>query len=76
MERARGVLARLEAGKGGRASGLVEELPLFAAGPAEPAQPSALQTALEEMDPDALTPRAALELVYKLKALLAAEEEG
>jgi len=28
-----------------------------------------LQDALEEIDPDELTPRAALDLVYKLKAL-------
>ena len=34
VDRAKAVLARLEAGKGGRNSGIVEELPLFAGAPA------------------------------------------
>jgi len=68
VERARAVLARLEAGKGGKGGELVEALPLFANLP-EPAAASALETALGEIAPDALTPREALELIYRLKAL-------
>jgi DNA mismatch repair protein MutS len=40
------------------------QLGLFA-----PAQPSAAQRALEQIDPDALTPREALEALYRLKQL-------
>ncbi|MBB4286915.1 DNA mismatch repair protein MutS [Roseospira goensis] len=66
------------------AARLVEDLPLFAAArpaappPAEapvpaddtpPAGPSALEQALANVDPDDLTPRQALEALYRLKAL-------
>ena len=34
-----------------------------------PARPSALQDAMESVDPDALTPREALDVLYRLKAL-------
>ncbi len=34
-----------------------------------PADPSPLERAMAEIDPDALTPRGALELLYRLKAL-------
>ena len=53
-------------------------LPLFASARApEPAQraaaaspePSALEVCLAEVDPDAITPLEALELVYRLKSL-------
>jgi DNA mismatch repair protein MutS len=70
VDRARAVLARLEAGRGGKASGLLEELPLFADAPLEaPQEPSPVLLALEEADPDTMSPRAALDLIYKLKAL-------
>jgi DNA mismatch repair protein MutS len=36
---------------------------------AAPAEPGPLERAMAEIDPDALTPRAALELLYRLKAL-------
>jgi DNA mismatch repair protein MutS len=47
------------------------DLPLFAPAPAapEPARKSALQIALEDVDADGLSPREALELVYRLKCL-------
>jgi DNA mismatch repair protein MutS len=71
VDRARVVLARLEAGKAGRASGALDELPLFAQ--AEPPEPpdgtAALRAALDEADPDTMSPRAALELLYRLKGL-------
>ena len=73
LARAKDVLARLEAGKaktGGIAAGL-DDLPLFAAAlsTAEEAAPDPLREALRAADADSLTPREALELVYRLKAL-------
>jgi DNA mismatch repair protein MutS len=75
VARARSVLARLEAGRaatGGIAAGL-DDLPLFAAAAeAEAAAaPDPLAEALAGIDADALAPREALELVYRLKRLAA-----
>jgi DNA mismatch repair protein MutS len=71
VARARSVLAKLEAGRdatGGIAAGL-DDLPLFAA--AEPeAGPDPLLEALAETNPDALTPREALDKLYELKRLV------
>jgi DNA mismatch repair protein MutS len=68
--RARSVLAKLEAGRdatGGIAAGL-DDLPLFAA--AEPeAGPDPLVAALADINPDALSPREALDWLYALKRL-------
>jgi DNA mismatch repair protein MutS len=73
VARAKAVLAKLEAGRdatGGIAAGL-DDLPLFAASAdAEPA-PDPLQSALAEVEPDSLTPREALETLYRLKRLAA-----
>jgi DNA mismatch repair protein MutS len=68
------------------------ELPLFAAAAPKdeapepeakgekrgglPPAPDALHAAVEEIDPDALTPRAALEILYRLKALLPVPRGG
>jgi DNA mismatch repair protein MutS len=60
---------------------LADDLPLFsaalrqtaaaaAAKPAGLAEPSPVEAALAEVHPDELTPRAALDLVYRLTALL------
>ncbi|MDX2211161.1 MAG: DNA mismatch repair protein MutS [Sphingopyxis sp.] len=73
VQRAEAVLAKLEAGRaatGGLAAGL-DDLPLFAATVAEaPAPPTdALRDALADIQPDSLTPRDALELLYRLKGL-------
>jgi DNA mismatch repair protein MutS len=73
LARAKSVLAKLEQGRaatGGIAAGL-DDLPLFAA--AEPAEAAAdpLREALGAVEPDSLAPREALELVYRLKRLLA-----
>lgn len=68
VDRARAVLGRLEAGKG-KAVDLSEALPLFA-GVAEEPEASAVEAALADVSPDALTPREALDLVYRLKDLL------
>ena len=74
LARARSVLAKLEEGRaatGGIAAGL-DDLPLFAAA-AEAAEsgPDPLHAALAEVEPDTLSPREALELVYRLKRLQA-----
>lgn len=73
VERARAVLARLEANGGATRVEIVEDLPLFAQVMEENA-PSLLEAALIALDPDALSPKAALEALYRLKALLAEQE--
>ncbi len=74
VARAEEVLALLEKGEqSGALARLADDLPLFTAarpaGRAE-AKRSAVEAALGEVQPDALTPRDALELIYRLKALL------
>jgi DNA mismatch repair protein MutS len=77
VARAKSVLAKLEAGRdatGGLAAGL-DDLPLFAAA-AEPEHgPDPLAAALDNLQPDGLTPREALETLYRLKKL-ASEQQG
>ena len=71
VARAKSVLAKLEAGRdatGGIAAGL-DDLPLFACSAEPEHAPDPLATALDAIDPDSLTPREALEELYKLKRL-------
>ncbi len=72
IARAKEVLKKLEAGRaatGGLAAGL-DDLPLFAAMAAvEEAPADALRDALAGIDADALTPREAMEAIYRLKGL-------
>ena len=74
VKRAEQILATLE--KGDQASALTrlaDDLPLFAAAPKAgpaPARPSAVEAALAGLNPDGLSPREALELVYQLRSLL------
>jgi DNA mismatch repair protein MutS len=73
LARAKSVLAKLEEGRaatGGIAAGL-DDLPLFAAAAQEEARTDPLASALAEIEPDSLSPREALELVYRLKRLQA-----
>ena len=73
VARARSVLAKLEAGRdatGGIAAGL-DDLPLFAATIEPEHKPDPLASALEGIDPDRLSPREALEHLYRLKQLAA-----
>ncbi|WP_406650603.1 DNA mismatch repair protein MutS [Aliisedimentitalea scapharcae] len=73
VARARDVLDMLEQssreGTGGQVR--IDDLPLFAAAPptqpAAPKGPSPVETLLEEIHPDHLSPREALEILYKLK---------
>jgi len=71
--RAKAVLAKLEAGRdatGGIAAGL-DDLPLFAAATEPDHEPDPVASALESIDPDNLTPRDALEALYRLKRIAA-----
>ncbi|WCT75499.1 DNA mismatch repair protein MutS [Sphingomonas naphthae] len=71
LARAKDVLKRLEAGRqatGGIAAGL-DDLPLFAAAIAAEPAPDPLRTALDSIDADALSPREALEALYRLKGI-------
>ncbi len=72
VRRAREVLARLE--KGERSSGtadLADDLPLFSVAPATvPETPSAVEETLAGVSPDELSPREALDLIYRLKRML------
>lgn len=73
VQRARVVLDTLEKGErdGAPQKALIDDLPLFAATPAAvPAQkqgPSELETMLDDIHPDDLSPREALQLIYELK---------
>ena len=75
VERAREILDALEAGArdgAARPAALIDDLPLFRAAPPPPAAPareSAVEARLRDIDPDRLTPREALDLVYELAAL-------
>ena len=69
------VLDALEKGEreGSSHKALIDDLPLFAVAPppvaAAPSGPSPLQERLEEVHPDSLSPREALNLIYELKDL-------
>jgi DNA mismatch repair protein MutS len=74
LARAEQVLETLETGEqSGALARLADDLPLFAAVRAPPpdtAAPSPLEAALRALEPDALTPREALETLYRLRRLL------
>jgi DNA mismatch repair protein MutS len=72
VERARVVLDALEKGdrEGGKPKAVINDLPLFSAAPPPP--PVQVKTSpaldlLEDVHPDSLSPREALDLLYKLK---------
>ncbi len=75
VSRAEQVLSLLEQGdQAGALTRLAEDLPLFSAArphaaPAAESEPSALEARMAEINPDELTPRAALELIYELRRL-------
>lgn len=76
VKRAKAVLDKLEAGRaktGGLAAGL-DDLPLFAAAAqAEEEKVDALRHELDAIDIDALSPREALDVLYRLKGLASEE---
>ncbi len=73
VARARAVLAKLEAGRdatGGIAAGL-DDLPLFASAAEPEVAADPVVEALAGIDPDSLSPREALDALYRLKRLWA-----
>ncbi len=76
VARAEQVLETLEKGEQSSAvTRLADDLPLFAAAerranPPPPPPPSPVEERLRDIDPDTLTPRQALDLLYELKAKL------
>ncbi len=69
VKRAQSILKRLESDNPSRER--LGDLPLFAdlnAEPPEPAAPSPAEELLRSVDPDALAPREALDLIYRLRA--------
>lgn len=72
IQRAEQVLKALETGESGSAvARLAEDLPLFQVrSPPPPPAPSPVEAALRQIHPDDLTPREALELVYRLTAMV------
>jgi DNA mismatch repair protein MutS len=67
VKRARQALASLEAS---RSSATLDSLPLFSYEPHEPPPPDEIRAALAALDPDAMTPRDALEAIYAMKRLM------
>jgi DNA mismatch repair protein MutS len=78
INRAEQVLHKLEQGEDSTSAGrLAEDLPLFALAPqtaptAELVKESEVEKALADLSPDDLTPKQALDALYRLRALLAA----
>ncbi len=70
VARAQTILAELEAGDRKRPVAVVDDLPLFAAAPVkQPQEKDSLREALAAINPDELSPRAALEALYEIKRL-------
>ncbi len=75
IQRAKSILEKLEAtdrATGAKSNSFYDELPLFSATPVIPAttiKPSAVDVFLNDITPDELTPREALDILYKLKKL-------
>ena len=75
VARAKQVLHQLEEGEtSGKADRLVDDLPLFSVAvkreAPKPAKTDALGEALAAISPDEMTPREALEAIYRLKGLM------
>jgi DNA mismatch repair protein MutS len=72
IARAQSVLAALEEGREGHAPlARIDDLPLFAAsGDTAPPKASGVEAALAAIEPDTLTPREALEILYDLRRRL------
>jgi len=70
VERARVVLAELEASdRAAPTRKLIDDLPLFSAARSAPPATDPLHEAMKALDPDVLTPKEALEALYRLKGL-------
>jgi DNA mismatch repair protein MutS len=76
LARAGEVLNELEKADGRpKPADLADDLPLFQATKSAPGfdEPSQLEQALEGLNPDTMTPKEALEALYRLRALLGDE---
>ena len=70
IARAEAVLKTLEKGEHtATVTKLADDLPLFTAKAPEPPKASALETRLRDIQPDSLSPREALDILYELKKL-------
>ena len=70
LSRAQDILTLLQSGEQSNAlKQLADDLPLFNAAPPEEEEPSELEQTLANLDPDSLTPREALNMLYRIKAL-------
>ncbi len=76
IERARTVLAQLEASDRKAALRGFDDLPLFSATRGATPEKDPLGSALDAVDPDTLAPRESLETLYKLKALRADKKKS
>jgi DNA mismatch repair protein MutS len=71
VHRAEAVLQALEEGREGhKPLARIDELPLFSASAAPPPKGSAVEEALRKIEPDALSPKEALDALYELKKRL------
>jgi DNA mismatch repair protein MutS len=75
VARARQVLDRLEGDAAAASTGRLDELPLFAASAPAPtiasvAAPSAVEAQLGDLDIDGMSPREAMDALYRLKSML------
>ena len=71
VARAEDVLKALEEGREGhRPLARIDDLPLFAVTPEPPAKKNELADAVKAIEPDTLTPKQALELIYRLKSFV------
>ena len=80
IARAGEVLRALEEGREGhKPLARIDDLPLFAerlaSAKTHPPRASAVEDALRAADPDSLTPKSALELIYALRRLLSEQEK-
>ena len=57
------------------AATLIDDLPLFSAAKGAPPAADPLKEALDRVDPDVLSPKAALEALYRLKLLRKQQEK-
>ncbi len=72
VARAARLLAELER----RGGGVGEDMPLFAAASRPPPTQDPLHAEVDSLDPDTLAPREALEILYRLKALLPSDAKA
>jgi DNA mismatch repair protein MutS len=71
VDRAREVLKALDEGREGhKPLAKIDDLPLFSATATPKKEQSAVEEALRAVEPDALSPKQALEILYELKAKL------